>query len=142
MTFARAGRAALGSLALAAVARAALADGLVHDEICGLRTRSRWVQTSESCVACHDGAIGDVVHASFPALGAGIGESHPVEVAYDEVVVRAPGRYRARAELPRALWLPGGRVTCTTCHDGASSEPARVAMPLAASRLCFGCHDV
>jgi predicted CXXCH cytochrome family protein len=142
MTFARAGRAALGALALTSVARAALADGFLDDEICGLRTRSRWVATSESCVACHDGAIGEVVHASFPALGARIGESHPVEIQYDDVAAKSPGRYRARAEVPRALWLPGGRVTCTTCHDGTSAEPSRVAMPLASSRLCFGCHDV
>jgi hypothetical protein len=40
--------------------------------------------------------------------------------------------------------LPGGRITCTTCHDPASKLRDHVAAPTdgpVAKRMCVACHD-
>jgi predicted CXXCH cytochrome family protein len=106
---------------------------------CGLRTTSRFAATSRTCRACHDGSIAIGVHG-LTARGGDL--SHPVDVSYDLAATRMPGRYRPRQAVSKAIWLPGGMVTCTSCHDGSSHEPGGVAMTLQRSALCLECHTI
>ncbi|MBI3182985.1 MAG: hypothetical protein HYZ28_12685 [Myxococcales bacterium] len=104
-------------------------------ELCELSGVERSSVNSGQCIACHDGSIAS--HALFSS-GAGDG-SHAVEIDYEQTRLGSnwlvPG-----AELPSALILSGGRITCATCHDGASAEPHRTALPMIGSAMCFGCH--
>jgi predicted CXXCH cytochrome family protein len=102
---------------------------------------------SRRCLECHDG-VNAVEHTSGPFEGR-IGyrgdprRSHPVGVPYRS----APGRsgsavLRPEVLLPPEVRLPGGSVSCVSCHDLYAMEPRRLAVPLEGSRLCFTCHDM
>lgn len=116
-----------------AVTRAARAG----DGVCELEGADRARTTSARCIACHDGTAGRAVEVHTAPDG--IGRSHPVEVDYGAAAARQPGRYHPAAMLPREIPLVDGKVACTSCHDGASREPKRVAMR---TRLCESCHDL
>jgi predicted CXXCH cytochrome family protein len=106
-------------------------------ELCELRGADRAGTPARSCLTCHDGSVASGHLARADERGSG---RHPVEVEYALAQARGRGALRVApaAELP----LVGGKVTCTTCHDGHSREPAKVAVPMRGSALCFGCHDV
>ncbi len=93
---------------------------------CELPRADRAAAASATCLACHDGSA-----------ARGLGESHPVEVDYPAAFARDPDRYAPAASLPPEVLLVGGRVTCTSCHDGASPHRARAVEP---ARLCQACH--
>lgn len=96
--------------------------------------------TTRGCLSCHDGSVASN-HVSL-ARNAGMERSHPVDIVYASSLARLPGKLHVRYDMPQRLVLPDGRVTCITCHDGASSEPFHVALPMNGSRLCFGCHNL
>lgn len=123
--------AALAAAALAASAGARAADG----SACELSRVDRRTTTSRTCVACHDGSAGPAV--AFQMAPDGRGMSHPVEIDYRWSAAARPGQYEAAATLPPEVPLVGGRVECTTCHDGASGDPKRV---VAVRNLCTVCH--
>lgn len=110
-----------------------------EEKLCELRTADRARATTRSCLACHDGTVAPAT-AHDPAgahRGSGL---HPVEIDYDRAAMRAGTSLLPRGALAPALVLPGGKLTCTTCHDGASRLPARTALPMSGSRLCLACH--
>ncbi len=102
---------------------------------CELEGAERSTTSSMRCIACHDGTAGPAV--AFQMAPDGRGMSHPVEVDYGAAVARQPDRYHPAATLPPEVPLVNGRITCTTCHDGASPDPKHVAIP---RRLCESCH--
>ncbi len=102
---------------------------------CELDGASRARTPSIRCMACHDGSAGATV--SFQMSADGRGMSHPVEVDYGAAVARDPAHYHPQATLPREVPLVNGKVACTSCHDGASPDPTRVAM---VPHLCASCH--
>jgi predicted CXXCH cytochrome family protein len=110
------------------------ASGAPGADVCGLRTVERGAATTQSCLTCHDGTVAGV-HGT---LGAG---EHPIDVSYD-VAAAANLRLRSRFDLSRRLVLPAGRLTCVTCHDGASSEPKHTALTMSQSALCTSCHAI
>ncbi len=76
--------------------------------------------TTRDCTACH---------ASFDG-----GHSHPVDVDQDAARFRSLGRsgpsLRSAAEVVRrGLFLPEGKVSCLTCHDGNSIWKYKLALP-------------
>ena len=83
---------------------------------------------SRHCLACHNGSAGPAVP---------LHDSHPVDRAYADAWLQRRAGLRAIPALE--IVLAGGRVTCTSCHDGASSFPRKTALPQAT--LCQGCHD-
>jgi len=107
-----------------------------RDEVCELARVDRARTPSLRCVACHDGSSGMAV--TIGPAGAGHGD-HPVEVDYAAVAARQPGRYVPLTQLPEDVPLVDGKVTCTSCHDGASRHPGRV---VRAGSLCQSCHDL
>ena len=96
---------------------------------CLLGRVDRQAATTSLCLSCHDGTV--AAHR----------DGHPVDIVYEVAVARNP-RLRTRYELSRRLALPDGKISCVTCHDGASSEPMHTSLPMSRSALCFGCHAV
>jgi hypothetical protein len=131
----------------AALAAAALALGAAPGEkghgaparpggsVCELRGADRATTPSVRCMACHDGGAGQPIE--FPMGGDQDSMSHPVDVDYAATAARHPDRYASPAALPREVPLVQGKVSCTSCHDGASPDPRHVAIP---ERLCQSCH--
>jgi predicted CXXCH cytochrome family protein len=106
-------------------------------EVCELSRVDRARTPSLRCVACHDGAT--AIGVTIGPAGGGHGD-HPVEVDYGSIAAQRPGRYVPLARLPADVPLVDGKVTCTSCHDGASRHAGRVA--LGGHRLCLACHDL
>ena len=99
-----------------------------------VRGTDRRTTRSSECTACHDGLRG-----SF----GGRRGAHPVEIRY------RPGgsganRMRPNPESrPGNVVLPGGRITCLTCHDSKSNLPWHLAARAdgkPGNRLCDACH--
>jgi predicted CXXCH cytochrome family protein len=108
---------------------------------CLLPTVDRATATTRLCLSCHDGSLG-TSHLPGPAVGSAAGPGmHPVDVGYEAALQRGR-RLRPRFEVSRRLAMPDGRLTCVTCHDGASQEPAHLAVPMSRSTLCFACHPI
>lgn len=119
---------ALG-LALSVLPTAFAADYLP----CELTTPDGRGRSSESCLGCHGGHSAS---KGAPALS----RTHPIDIPYESSYLRRPSAYRAVGDLPGALRLDGGKLTCGTCHDGAAMNLGRTALPMARSELCTGCH--
>ncbi|MCB1908503.1 MAG: cytochrome c3 family protein [Rhodocyclaceae bacterium] len=95
------------------------------------------------CMDCH-GERGD---AQVEVAGAantrhrGSGINHPVGVDY--LKASGYGGFRDRAALDRAIELPGGLVSCISCHSGYSGRHGAVVQVAARGRsLCLECHDL
>ncbi len=87
--------------------------------------------SSRRCLACHDGSV-------MPAVAAGPGGTHPVDVLYASAVAR-DRRFAASPADPN-LVLSGGRVTCATCHDRWAVPRQRWSLAVAPEALCRSCH--
>jgi hypothetical protein len=113
----------------AAVALAAAGARAAGESPCGLSGAVRSLTSSKACVTCHDGS-----EASPISLGR---NSHPVGIDYADAASRHPGTYTSISQLPPEVALVGGKVECTSCHDGASRRPFKLA---GGSDICLGCH--
>jgi hypothetical protein len=107
----------------------AIAVGLLLStgDVCELATVERTRDNFLGCLACHDGVTAP---SGIGLATAMVGKEY------------APARLRRRGELkPLSRGSPvvlcNGRVTCTSCHDGASALPKKVA----AVDVCTVCHD-
>ncbi len=103
--------------------------------VCELGETSR-AFGSMACMSCHDGSIA----AHVGGLGEAGSGRHPVDVDYQEAVLKHPDSYRPLGLLPSPVTLEQGKLTCTTCHAAASSEPGHTSLPMERSRLCLACH--
>lgn len=123
-------------------------DDLVKETtLCALGRVNRAQADSRTCLACHDGTSAAGVAYQRPhELGrtglSAMHTSHPVDVDYQLAWSRKPGLLHPTGALPEALALPQGKVSCTTCHDGASREKHHVSVSMSRSRLCASCHDI
>lgn len=102
---------------------------------------------SNSCLACHDGvSAGEADHAaSGPSSGyfGAPGRNHPVGITYARRKTglrRTPLRHATM--LPREVRLPGGKVSCVSCHNLYNLERYRLSVPIEGSQLCLTCHDM
>jgi hypothetical protein len=135
------GVAAAAGLLAAAAARGDLPAGagerprMRGDVVCELEQVDRATASSRRCIACHDGTLGEGFVFAMP--GSDIGMSHPVDVDYEAAAARHPGEYVPRAQLPPEVPLVQGKVACTSCHDGRSSEPHHIP---SYESLCLSCH--
>jgi hypothetical protein len=91
---------------------------------------------SSLCLGCHESGRG--IAPQFRRAA-----THPFDVPYRAGPLGS-GRLRPSAEVAGVLQLPGGRVTCTTCHVRASPHSFRLARSMSApprsERLCDTCH--
>jgi predicted CXXCH cytochrome family protein len=109
------------------------------ESLCELQQADRARAGARGCLACHDGSIASGQMARAHEGGSG---AHPVDVDYHLSHARRPDAFHAPAALPANLRLVDGKVTCTTCHDGSSSERGKPAVTMRGSAMCFSCHDV
>jgi predicted CXXCH cytochrome family protein len=108
---------------------------LSPEDTCLLRWARRSTTPATRCLQCHDGSAAKPIDH----LGGGPSSrgSHPVGVAYAVGLARIP-HLRPQGSLPAEIVLVNGELACTSCHDGRSSAPHKVAMPV--GRLCTACH--
>jgi predicted CXXCH cytochrome family protein len=66
--------------------------------------------------------------------------NHPIGVTYADY--EQSGSFRPQQRLTKKILLPGGKVSCVSCHDGYSTPHGRLVMPNRGSALCFECHDI
>jgi predicted CXXCH cytochrome family protein len=119
----------LAAAALAASAGARAADG------CELAHVNRRTATSAACAGCHERIAANAVARGPEGHPAG----HPVEVDYAAEVAAQPDRLAPASSLPPEIPLVAGKIQCTTCHDGASTDRRRKLV--APTRvLCLACH--
>ena len=93
------------------------------------------------CLSCHDGAV--ALRRQGPSNQGraermqynGMPGLHPVEVHYPT----GDRGFNATAELPSAMVMPGGFVTCVTCHR-LDSENHELVVSNRRSELCLTCH--
>lgn len=105
--------------------------------ICELTRPAGTHTTTRRCLGCHDGSIGN--HADV-GLSSTLGGSHPVDLDYETARLSKASTLVPAALLPAAIALDEGKVTCTSCHDGASQEPKRTSLSMDRSALCQACH--
>ena len=127
-----------------------LAVGVAHvvREEGGVRHAGVPDAESRKCLACHDGVSASDRSSTTP-LNRGLGSlgdksrNHPVGVEYPEhPTPGAAVRLRPASSLPARVRLPGGRVSCVSCHDLYSAGRHRLSVPVEESTLCFTCHDM
>ena len=103
---------------------------------------------SRRCMACHDGVSASDADNTTPwNRGRGyLGDkqrNHPVGVRYPSRPPRDFAvRFRPVALLPRNVCLPGGRVSCISCHDIYAESRSLLTVPIERSALCLTCHDL
>ncbi|MCB1954746.1 MAG: cytochrome c3 family protein [Rhodocyclaceae bacterium] len=94
------------------------------------------------CMDCHgdngDGAI-DVSQQAISRHGAS-GVNHPVGIDYDKA--SGFGGFRARRALDPGIELPGGLVSCISCHRGYSQQHGAIRVARRGGGLCLECHDL
>lgn len=123
-------------------------DDLVRETTaCALGRVNRAQMDSRTCLGCHDGTSAPGVAYQRPhevgrSLASAMHTAHPVDVDYELAASQKPGSLHPVGILPESLVLPQGKVSCVTCHDGASREKHRVSVSMSRSRLCAACHDV
>ena len=95
------------------------------------------------CMGCH-GESGDrrvSIANGATSRHAGSGVNHPVGVRYRDA--ERFGGFRAQARLDAAIELPGGMVSCISCHLGYSGKHGAVVRPSRiGTGLCLECHDL
>jgi len=102
---------------------------------------------SQRCLGCHDGvnAVDAVNHAGQFGNTVSVfnrNREHPIGVDYIAAArTRSDAALRSPSQLPHSVRLPGGKVSCVSCHDVYSHQPHLLSAPIEGSRLCFTCHE-
>jgi predicted CXXCH cytochrome family protein len=98
---------------------------------------------SLQCLECH-GRHGDPDAARIDAnrilRHAGDRMNHPIGRDYARAV--RFGGYRPMNLLSRQVLLPGGMISCVSCHKGYSREHGALVRDNRGSALCMECHDL
>lgn len=104
---------------------------------------------SRQCLACHDGINAkDSVNVTPSQDRAGGWSSdrhrnHPIGIEYNRPFRdRTLSKLRPASMLPPKVLLPGGRVSCVSCHDLYSDAPFKLSVTIEGSELCFACHEM
>lgn len=96
---------------------------------------------SAYCAECHETYVSlpnDGIRAAYTANNGTGMMNHPIGSIYGSVTGRS--RFRPAAALPKDILLPGGRVSCLSCHDGYSRDHGAI-VP-SGEQLCVSCHDM
>jgi predicted CXXCH cytochrome family protein len=103
---------------------------------------------SRRCASCHDGvsAFESGYHGGAEPPGGGYPgdprRDHPVGVIYRATAFKGTTGLKPEGFLPPSVLLPGGQVTCISCHNLYSRAPGLLSVPIEGSQLCFACHDM
>lgn len=114
-----------------------------HLDAGGPMTRSMLDPYSLQCMGCHASAgenpTVSVDRNSVVRHGTN-SFNHSIMVSYADAMKF--GGYRPQSQISKKILLPGGLVSCVSCHDGYSKNHGQLVMPMAKSALCFECHDL
>lgn len=96
---------------------------------------------SLECLGCHlDSGTAPKVSVNQNAIlrhGSG-GANHPIGRKYRDAVKF--GGYRPQQALSKKIFLPDGKMSCVSCHQGYSQSHGKLVVPNRGSALCFECH--
>jgi len=95
---------------------------------------------SLQCLHCHE-TLGDPRGVRVDLRGvlrhASGSANHPIGRSY-QTAARFGG-YRPAATLSKKIFLPGGKISCVSCHQGYSKDHGKLVI---AKNLCMECHDL
>jgi len=97
---------------------------------------------SVQCLDCHMGN-GDGPRINVDTRGVmrhSGGVNHPIGSNYEKA--SRTGLYKAYSQLRNGINLPGGKVSCVSCHVGYSKKHGALVMSNKGSALCLECHDL
>ncbi len=102
---------------------------------------------SRRCLECHDGVTAgesaNSVGRRAPGSMADRTRNHPVGVSYPN---GKRGKFnvpfRPASLLPQQVALPGGKVSCVSCHNLYDDDRNLLTVPIERSQLCFTCHEL
>lgn len=101
---------------------------------------------SRQCMECHGGS-GDnrdsrttQIDLNMVVRHGATSLNHPVGASY--VNALKFGGYRAVSMITKKVLLPGGVVSCVSCHEGFSANHGKLVIPGGTSALCMECHDL
>lgn len=101
---------------------------------------------SAECLSCHDGVTAGETGYGSGIHGGDYGDprrNHPIGVRYPrQGTTRTEVPLRPANALPPTIHLPGGTVSCISCHDLYNMESKRLSVPIIGSQLCFTCHNM
>ncbi len=112
---------------------------------------------SRDCLGCHRASIGEISsnpNGQLVMVGSRLG-NHSVGMLYEEAWRTDPRRLRPLPLLSIGIALPGGRVTCISCHlpnrgrgrvrsvraSGAGC-PQTSSFTVPEPQLCTSCHTL
>jgi predicted CXXCH cytochrome family protein len=117
--------------------------GSGHLEAGNAMADTRLDSYSRQCMACH-GAKGDgdapSVDRNMIVRHGATSLNHPIGANYAKAMKF--GGYRKISQISKKILLPGGLVSCVSCHEGYSKTHGKLVIPRAKSALCFECHDL
>lgn len=117
---------------------------------------------SKTCMGCHDGTValdsfggtnGTEKATGSSNMGTGLGNDHPISIAYNTVMAIQDGHLFNPASAPSGMgtgsttinadMLYSGKVECNSCHDvhNQYNIPGMLKKTNAGSLLCLTCHD-
>ena len=95
------------------------------------------------CMNCH-GNYGDLNGSSIDEgqimRHAGKGVNHPIGRLYSESFKK--GKYKPEFTVNQRLFLPEGKLSCVSCHQGYAKDHGKLRVGKRGSALCFECHDI
>lgn len=103
---------------------------------------------SKQCLSCHDAITGMDSNSSEAGHGvigsfSGRKSNHPIGMTYPpRQGKRYQSSYKPAAMLPPEVQLPGGKVSCVSCHNLYSQSPKLLSVTSEGSDLCFSCHEM
>ncbi|WP_426417202.1 cytochrome c3 family protein [Aestuariirhabdus sp. LZHN29] len=101
---------------------------------------------SRACIECHRKQSDQLGAEPVTLGGGGVVKhdssrfSHPVGRSYEAAA--SYGGYRPASRLPSIVPLPGGVVSCISCHEVYSDQHGNLVSSNQGSKLCFMCHDI
>lgn len=96
---------------------------------------------SRRCLECHDGVTASEGSAGRSRLD-DPAWNHPVGVVYRPADEGGDTLLRPLRQLPATVRMPGGVVSCVSCHNLYASDAKLLSVPLQGSTLCFTCHQM
>jgi len=94
---------------------------------------------SLQCMGCHNTA-GDARGVQVTSTGVvrheSGGANHPIGINYPLM----SGSFKPRSLLPKAIWLPGGKLSCVSCHEPYKKQHGKLTVTNDGSLLCTQCH--
>lgn len=109
-----------------------------------LTARAQVDRYSLQCMGCHNGEGDSRMVSISPNMVVrhnGASLNHPIGANYDQIS-KFGGSYRPVARLSKKILLPGGLVSCVSCHEGYSKIHGKLVLSNARSALCLECHNI